>query len=88
MSNRDAAYSPKELASFKTVFEDAIASLSPMMVATCNRLQVAQNILACAATGERDPIELGIAALINVKLAGDVATGFGRRQKLVGRVAG
>jgi hypothetical protein len=63
MSSRDVAYSPKELASFNTVFEAAIASLSPMMVATCNRLQIAQNILACAATGERDPIELGLAAL-------------------------
>jgi hypothetical protein len=59
-----------------------------MMVTTCNRLQVAQNILACAATGERDPIELGIAALINAKLAVDVATGFVRRQQLVGKVAG
>lgn len=63
MGNRDVAYSTKELASFKTVFEDAIASLSPMMVTTRNRLQIAQNILACAATGERDPIELGLAAL-------------------------
>jgi hypothetical protein len=63
MSSGDVAYSPKELAGFKTVFEAAIASLSPMMVATCNRLQIAQNILACAATGERDPIELGLAAL-------------------------
>jgi hypothetical protein len=34
-----------------------------MMVTTCDRLQIAQNILACAATGERDPIELGLAAL-------------------------
>jgi hypothetical protein len=30
-------------------------------------VQVAQNILACAATGERDPIELGHAALANVR---------------------
>jgi hypothetical protein len=78
MSNRDVAYSPKELASFKTVFEAAIASLSPIMVTTFNRLQVAQNILACAATGERDPIKLGHAALANVR--GSVATGFVRRQ--------
>jgi hypothetical protein len=76
MSNQDVAYSAKELANFKTVFEDAIASLSP----TCNRLQVAQNILACAATGERDPIELGLAALANVRVAASVATGFVRRQ--------
>jgi hypothetical protein len=38
-----------------------------MMFTTCNRLQVAQNILACAATGERDPIELGLAALAKRK---------------------
>jgi hypothetical protein len=63
MNNRDVAYSLKELASFKTVFEAAIASLSPMPVTTCNCLQIAQSILACAATGERDPIELGLAAL-------------------------
>jgi len=68
MSNRDVAYSPKELASFKTVFEAAIASLSPMMLTTSNRLQVAQNVLACAATGERDPIELGLTALANLKI--------------------
>ena len=39
-----------------------------MMLTTSNRLQVAQNVLACAATGERDPIELGLAALANVKV--------------------
>ncbi|MBR0719681.1 hypothetical protein [Bradyrhizobium liaoningense] len=60
-------YSPEELASFRTVFEDAIASFSPMMLTTSNRLQVAQNILACAATGERDQSELRLTALANVK---------------------
>ena len=68
MSNQDVAYSPEELASFKTVFEAAMASFSPMMLTTFNRLQVAQNVLACAATGQRDPIELGLAALANVKV--------------------
>jgi hypothetical protein len=37
-----------------------------MMLATSNGLQVAQNILARAATGERDPSELRLAALANV----------------------
>jgi len=68
MSNQDVAYSPEELASFKTVFEAAMASFSPMTLTTSNRLQVAQNVLACAETGERDPIELGLAALANVKV--------------------
>src|SRR5258707_1171587 len=52
MSNQDVAYSPEELASFKTVFEAAMASFSPMMLTTFNRLQVAQNVLACAVTGD------------------------------------
>ena len=68
MTNHEVLYSSNELAIFKTVFEDAISSLSPSMLASCNRLQVAQNILARAAFGERDPIELGLAALANVKV--------------------
>lgn len=66
MSNQCATYSPQELASFRAVFEEAIDSFSPMMLTTSNRLQVAQNILARAATGERDQSELGLAALANV----------------------
>jgi hypothetical protein len=49
------------------VLDDAMISLSPAMLMTRNCLQVAQNILACTATGERDPVELGLAALLNVK---------------------
>jgi len=68
MTNQEVLYSSNELAIFKTVFEDAIGSLSPSMLASCNRLQVAQNILSRAAAGERNPIELGLAALANVKV--------------------
>jgi hypothetical protein len=82
---RDVAYSQKELASFKAVFEDAIASLSPMMVTTCNRLQVAQSILACAANGERDPIELRLAALAKLTVAGK-RSHRSLLEKLVGKV--
>jgi hypothetical protein len=66
MSSQSVAYSPEELASFRTVFEEAIDSCSPMMLTTSNRLQVAQNIFARAATGERDQSELQLAALANV----------------------
>lgn len=59
-------FSPEELASFRTVFEDAIGSFSPRLLTTSSRLQVAQNILARAATGERDQSELRLAALANV----------------------
>jgi hypothetical protein len=33
-----------------------------------NRAAIARNILAYAATGERDPIELRLAALIDLKV--------------------
>jgi hypothetical protein len=72
MSNQDVAYSVEELAGFKAVFDDAMTSLSPALLTTGNRLQVARNILACAATGERDPMELALAALFNVKDRGEV----------------
>ena len=61
MSSQDTAYSPEELANFRTVFEAVIASFSPPMLTNSKRLQVAQNVLACAATGERNPIELRVA---------------------------
>lgn len=70
MIDQDVAYSPEELAGFKEVFDEAIASLSPLMLTTNNRLQIAQNVLACAATGERDPVELGLAALTRLTDAG------------------
>jgi hypothetical protein len=66
MISQRVAYSPEELASFRTVFNEAIDSFSPVMLATSNRLQVAQSILARVATGERDQSELRLAALANV----------------------
>ena len=69
MADQDVAYSPEELADFKAVFDEAIASLSPVMLTTGNRLRIAQNVLACAATGERDPAELGLAALASLTAA-------------------
>ena len=41
MIDQNVAYSPEELAGFKTVFDDAIASLSPLMLTTGNRLRIA-----------------------------------------------
>ena len=60
-------YSPEELASFRMVFEDAITSLSPRMLTISNRLQIAQNILGCAAAGEREKSKLRSTAIANVK---------------------
>jgi hypothetical protein len=66
MMNQRVVYSPEELASVKAIFEDAIGSFSPTVLTTSNRLQVAQNILARAATGERNQNELRRAALASI----------------------
>jgi hypothetical protein len=65
---QSAVYYPEELSLLGQVLDQAVQSLPPGMRTPQNRAAVAKNILACAATGERDPIELGRAALINLKV--------------------
>jgi hypothetical protein len=69
LNYRAGIYSPEELLLFRRVFETALASLPLPMRGGETRAHVARNILDCAATGERDPIELGIAALGRLKVA-------------------
>ena len=66
---RGRVYAPEELMLFRRVFERALASLPVAMRTDGCRSRVAQNLLACAATGERDPVELRIAALIDLQMA-------------------
>ena len=66
---RGRVYSPDELMLFRRVFEKALASLPGAMRTDECRLRIAQNLLACAATGERDPVELRIAALADIRAA-------------------
>jgi hypothetical protein len=63
----DRIYAPEELMLFRRVFESALASLPVKMRTDRNRSWLARNLLACAATGERDPVELRIAALIDLQ---------------------
>jgi hypothetical protein len=56
-------YSADELMLFRRIFEAAVASLPATLRNSENRARIARNILDCAATGERDPQELRIAAL-------------------------
>jgi hypothetical protein len=66
---RGRVYAPEELMLFRRVFERALASLpAPMRTDEC-RSRMAQSLLACAATGERDPVELRIAALADLQAA-------------------
>jgi hypothetical protein len=57
------SYESDELVLLRRIWEDAVNSL-PVQQRTQTALQIiAKRILDCAATGERDPVELRIAAM-------------------------
>ena len=66
--DQNAVYYPEELSLLGQIVDQAVQSLPLSMRTPQNRAAIAKNILACAATGERNPIELGLAALINLKV--------------------
>jgi hypothetical protein len=62
-------YTPEEWLLLRRIFENAFGSLPAAMRTSENRSRIARNILECAATGERDPVELRVAALIELQVA-------------------
>jgi hypothetical protein len=63
MLGGNAVYAPEELGLLRRIMDEAIASL-PLDLRTPERkAKIARLILDCAATGERDPVELRYAAL-------------------------
>ena len=62
--DHNAVYYPEELALLGSVLDQVVQSLPVNLQTPYNRRALAQNILACAATGERDPEELRRAALM------------------------
>ena len=69
LRQRSVVLDPEELALLGSVFDRALASLPYAMQTRSNRSAIAKNILACAATGERNPIELELAATTNLTIA-------------------
>ena len=69
LSNQSGVYYPEELALLGEVLDQAVEALPPNMRTSYNRVEIARNILACAATGERNPVELELAALANFKIS-------------------
>jgi hypothetical protein len=69
ISNQCAVYGPEELALLGMIFDSVVQSLPPNLRTPYNRAALAQNILACACTGERDPVELARAALADAKVS-------------------
>jgi len=60
---RAAVFQPELIELMKAVLEDAAAMLPEAKRTSAMKAEIASQILACAATGERDPIVLKMAAL-------------------------
>ena len=63
LSEKSAVYDPEELVLLGRILDQVVQSLPPDLRTSYNRAALAKNILACAATGERDPDKLRRAAL-------------------------
>ena len=68
LPDQSAVYYPEELSLFGQILDQAVQSLPLNMRTPQNRAAIAKNILAVAVTGERDPIEIWLAALITLKV--------------------
>src|SRR6266511_1183664 len=68
LPDQSDVYYSEELSLLGQILDQAVQSLPLSMRTPQNRAAIAKNILACAATGERDAIELRLAALINLKV--------------------
>jgi hypothetical protein len=66
MHNLGPVFQPKDLQLLRWVFEGAVKGLPVSMRSSQHQSQIAKNILDCAATGERDPVELKIAGLAGI----------------------
>ena len=68
-SDQCAVYYPEELVLLGSILDEIVRSLPPNLRTPYNRAALAQNIMACASTGERDPDELRRAALMEPKVS-------------------
>jgi len=68
-SDRSPVYEPEDLALLGAILDQVVQSLPPDLQTPHDRAVLARNILACAATGERDPDQLRRAALLDVQVA-------------------
>ena len=69
LSGESTVYDPEELVLLGSILDQVVQSLPPNLRTPYNRTAIAKNILACAATGERDAEQLRRAALMDSKAA-------------------
>jgi hypothetical protein len=63
MGAHGAVFRPELIELMRAVLDDATAILPEAKRTSTTKAEIASNILACAAKGERDPIALRMAAL-------------------------
>ncbi len=63
MDNRSAAYQTEDLMLFRRIFDECLRGLPADKRTAIHRARIAKQLLDCAATGERNPIELRVAAI-------------------------
>jgi len=61
-TEQGAVYYPEDVSLLGEVLDQIVQSLQPKMRTRANVAEIAKNILACAATGQRDPLELELVA--------------------------
>jgi hypothetical protein len=66
MNPAGASFQPELIELMKAVLDDATVMLPEAKRTSATKAEIASNILACAAKGERDPISLKMAALLSV----------------------
>src|SRR4029079_5791373 len=67
LRDQSVVYFPEQLSLLGDILDQVVESLPTAMRTPYNRVQIAKNLLACAATGERDRIELDMANIIDLK---------------------
>jgi hypothetical protein len=66
MNAAGASFQPELIELIRTVLDDATAMLPEAKRTSAIKAEIASHILTCAASGERDPVALKMAALLAV----------------------
>jgi hypothetical protein len=70
MFGKHTAYSSEELIFLRSVLDEAVGRLPACMRTSSSRSAITRRIMDCAATGERDRVELRIAGLVEFREVG------------------
>ena len=69
LREQNVVYYPEELALLGHILDQVLESLPSAMRTPYNRVEIAKSLLACVATGERDPNKLKRAATLDLKVS-------------------